>query len=79
MTTQPPARAFGRIGFLRLGERTQVVRWLKSSASVDSECVEVTAFDATCFVRDSTDVEGPVVPVPAASWAALRDAIRERG
>ncbi|MGK5551327.1 DUF397 domain-containing protein [Actinomadura kijaniata] len=55
------------------------MRWLKSSASVDSECVEVTAFGATCFVRDSTDVEGPVVPVPAASWAALRDAIRGRG
>ncbi|MFC4912368.1 DUF397 domain-containing protein [Actinomadura gamaensis] len=68
--------AFDRPGLLRFAGRTHEVVWFKSSSSGDSECVEVASLDALRFVRDSTDVDGPVVPFTAGDWTALLDAVR---
>ncbi|MBV2356956.1 DUF397 domain-containing protein [Streptomyces sp. J2-1] len=44
--------------------------WMKSSYSAgNGACVEVrTAVEADLAVRDSKDVEGPVLAFPVAAW-----------
>ncbi|MFC4913504.1 DUF397 domain-containing protein [Actinomadura gamaensis] len=52
--------------------------WRKSTYSQGggSDCVEVAAFETECFVRDSKDVDGPVLAVDAASWQHLLGRLR---
>ncbi|KAB2380504.1 DUF397 domain-containing protein [Actinomadura montaniterrae] len=53
-------------------------RWRKASASGSSGCVEVAGSGAAVLVRDSKDVEGPVVVMTRAAFAGLVAGIRGR-
>jgi uncharacterized protein DUF397 len=50
--------------------------WRKSSFSGDYNCLEVARSAEVVGVRDSKDVTGPVVVVPAVSWARLVAGLR---
>lgn len=45
--------------------------WRKSSRSGDQNCVEVADSAGTIKVRDSKDVEGPILTFPTAGWATF--------
>ncbi|MFJ7629666.1 DUF397 domain-containing protein [Streptomyces sp. NPDC097595] len=47
--------------------------WFKSSYSGDEggQCVEVAAHTSAVHVRDSKNLEGPVLTVAPTSWAAF--------
>ncbi|MCK1795356.1 DUF397 domain-containing protein [Streptomyces sp. XM4193] len=48
------------------------LRWLTSSYSGNGgQCVEVAAGRAVARVRDSKNVDGPTLAVPAAQWTAF--------
>lgn len=50
------------------------MRWRKSSFSSGTgtdNCVEVALLDATTALRDSKNVDGPVLTIPAQAWRAL--------
>ena len=54
--------------------------WRKSSYSNQDggECVEVSAdFPGVVPVRDSKQVDGPVIIVPAAGWASFVTALQQ--
>lgn len=54
--------------------------WRKSSYSNgEASCVEVAAAARTVAVRDSKDPNGPQLAVPAGSWAAFTQRIRQGG
>lgn len=51
---------------------TANTRWIKSSYSADNgNCVEVAVTDTVIGVRDSKNVDGPVLSFPADRWAAF--------
>jgi Domain of unknown function (DUF397) len=52
--------------------------WFKSSYSggANTECVEVRLRPDGLEVRDSKDLEGPVLAFPAAAWASFTSEIR---
>jgi uncharacterized protein DUF397 len=53
------------------------VSWRKSSFSAeDMNCVEAAMMAEVVGVRDSKDVDGPVVVVPVGSWARLVAGLR---
>jgi hypothetical protein len=49
------------------------MEWRKSSysGSEGGSCVEIAACPDTIHVRDSKDITGPVLTVPAAAWDAF--------
>jgi hypothetical protein len=52
--------------------------WRKSSYSNgEASCVEVAAAARTVAVRDSKDPHGPRLAVPAGSWAAFTQRVRQ--
>lgn len=52
-------------------------RWRKSTFSSDSNvCVEVAVEGDVVGLRDSKNTDGPVLAIPAASFAALKDTLR---
>ncbi|HEX5406855.1 MAG TPA: DUF397 domain-containing protein [Pseudonocardiaceae bacterium] len=56
-------------------------RWRRSSYSSgsgggNSDCVEVAFGGEAAAIRDSKNVAGPVLAVPASSWTALLRACR---
>lgn len=51
---------------------TTSARWVKSSYSMENgSCVEVAVIDTVVGVRDSKNVDGPVLAFPAERWAAF--------
>jgi len=53
------------------------IRWRRSSFSANNiNCVEVAMVTEVVGVRDSKDVDGSVVVVPAGSWARLVAGLR---
>jgi hypothetical protein len=55
----------------------QVTNWRKSSASANGEqCIEVGGSTAGICVRDTVDRLGPVMAVPATTWAAFLNTLR---
>lgn len=55
------------------GEASEL-RWFKSSYSDSSnpnDCVEVATAQGTVHVRDSKNIQGPRLALPAAAWAAF--------
>jgi hypothetical protein len=54
------------------------LRWRKSSYSSDTaNCVEVAPTDSGMAVRDSKDVQGPVLWFTAGAWQAFVAAVRD--
>jgi hypothetical protein len=54
------------------------LRWRKSRYSSDSaNCVEVAPTDSGMAVRDSKDVQGPVLWFTAGAWQAFVAAVRD--
>ncbi|MFJ6752028.1 DUF397 domain-containing protein [Streptomyces sp. NPDC091266] len=53
--------------------RTDELAWFKSSYSGSSgdDCIEIAACPTTIHIRDSKNVDGPQLAVPAAAWAAF--------
>jgi hypothetical protein len=52
------------------------LKWRKSSFSSgtgggNDSCVEVALLDEATALRDSKNVEGPVLTIPARAWRAL--------
>ncbi|MFJ8672856.1 DUF397 domain-containing protein [Streptomyces sp. NPDC093589] len=52
---------------------TDELAWFKSSYSGDSgdDCVEIAACPTTIRIRDSKNLAGPQLAVPASAWAAF--------
>ncbi|MFF5297265.1 DUF397 domain-containing protein [Paractinoplanes globisporus] len=46
-------------------------RWFKSSRSGGGDCVEVAFVGDAVWVRDSKDIDGPVLKFSRESWRAL--------
>jgi Domain of unknown function (DUF397) len=51
--------------------------WRKSSASGNSNCVEVALTDEHVWVRDTKDRRGPVLHFTAREWAAFVQGVRQ--
>lgn len=49
--------------------RRNPLSWKKSTASVDSNCLEVAVDGPITFLRDSKDPSGSVLIFPGAEWA----------
>ena len=50
--------------------------WRKSRSCASQACVEVARDESDFLVRDSTDIEGPVLQFDAPAWALFVAAIR---
>lgn len=46
-------------------------RWFKSTRTGGGDCVEVAFVDNTVLVRDSKDIDGPVLTFTRDSWRAF--------
>lgn len=46
-------------------------RWRKSSRSHETQCVEVAVAVEGVLVRDSKDLDGPVITVSKAAWRSF--------
>ncbi|MBU7596990.1 DUF397 domain-containing protein [Streptomyces sp. P38-E01] len=58
-------------------EHERVPRWLTSSCSNNGgDCVEVAAGRTVAQVRDSKNVGGPALAVPASQWTAFLSHLR---
>ncbi|BCJ54209.1 hypothetical protein Asp14428_56840 [Actinoplanes sp. NBRC 14428] len=65
---------------LRRSRSTDELQWHKSRrSSYQGTCVEVAAIPGQIFVRDSKDVEGPVLSFSQESWAAFVEAVKSDG
>jgi hypothetical protein len=47
------------------------IRWRKSTASSSGGCVEVAVADGLVLIRDSVNLDGPVLRVSTAAWSVL--------
>lgn len=47
------------------------VAWRKSSRSGGVNCVEVASMPPLTAVRDSKNLDGPILAFPVSSWAAF--------
>ncbi|HEU5030691.1 MAG TPA: DUF397 domain-containing protein [Spirillospora sp.] len=71
--------AFGGDRFSHPDAAAEAPRWRKASASGDTGCVEVAGVVGnSVLVRDSKDVEGPVVVMTREAFAGLVAGIRGR-
>lgn len=52
------------------------IRWCRSSRCDSGTCVEVARIDGTIAIRDSKDVDGPVLTFSPQEWAAFIAAVR---
>ena len=52
------------------------MRWRKSSASNQSNCVEVACDGESVMIRDSKDSGGPALSVPTESWQRFVDFVK---
>lgn len=52
------------------------IRWHRSSRCESDTCVEVAHIDRTIAIRDSKDVNGPVLTFSAQEWAAFIAGVR---
>jgi hypothetical protein len=52
------------------------VQWKKSSASAQTDCVEVARVDGSMLVRDSKDQAGPRLAFTLSEWRAFLAGVR---
>jgi Domain of unknown function (DUF397) len=50
--------------------------WRKSSASGGGDCIEVASAGDSVLIRDSKNVDGPVISVTSSEWAAFLICVR---
>jgi hypothetical protein len=52
------------------------IQWRRSSRCDSGSCVEVAHVDCTIAIRDSKDVNGPVLTFSTQEWAAFIAGVR---
>ncbi len=57
---------------------TTGIKWLKSSASGTTNCVEVATKSGFVLIRDSKDPDGSILTVSADKWRAFLDRTTSR-
>jgi hypothetical protein len=55
---------------------TTGIKWLKSSASGTTNCVEVAIKNGFVLIRDSKNPDGSILVVVAGKWSSFLDQIR---
>ena len=58
--------------------KESIIVWRKSTASNSGGCVEVAVADGSVFIRDSANLDGPVLRVPTSAWSVFLTFAREK-